>query len=68
MALNSEGRVYVWGNNINGQLGTGGLKNATQPILLDALEYEKVVDISCGENYSGVVTEKGEVYTWGFGN
>lgn len=22
----------------------------------------------CGDNYSGVVTDKGEVYTWGFGN
>ena len=29
---------------------------------------EKVVDISCGDNYSGVVTENGDVYTWGFGN
>lgn len=27
-----------------------------------------MTDISCGNNFSGVVTEKGEVFTWGFGN
>lgn len=37
MALNDQGQVYVWGNNINGQLGTGGLKNVTQPTLIDSL-------------------------------
>lgn len=28
MALNDEGKVYVWGSNIYGQLGKGGLQNA----------------------------------------
>ena len=28
MALNDEGKVFVWGNNVYGQLGTGGLQNA----------------------------------------
>jgi alpha-tubulin suppressor-like RCC1 family protein len=27
MALSDDGRVYVWGNNTFGQLGTGSLKN-----------------------------------------
>jgi alpha-tubulin suppressor-like RCC1 family protein len=27
-----------------------------------------VVDLSAGDNYSGIVTESGDVYTWGFGN
>lgn len=34
MALNDEGRVFVWGNNTYGQLGTGGLKGISEPILL----------------------------------
>jgi len=37
MALNDKGQVYVWGNNVNGQLGTGGLNNVVQPVLIDAL-------------------------------
>ena len=27
LALNDEGKVFVWGNNTFGQLGTGGLCN-----------------------------------------
>jgi alpha-tubulin suppressor-like RCC1 family protein len=34
MALDDEGKVYVWGNNGNGQLGDGGLKNSNEPILV----------------------------------
>ena len=27
LALNDEGKVFVWGKNTFGQLGTGGLRN-----------------------------------------
>jgi alpha-tubulin suppressor-like RCC1 family protein len=56
IALDDEGRVFVWGNNTYGQLGNGGLKNAIEPIQIEALAREKVVDISAGDNYSGAVT------------
>lgn len=68
MALDDEGKLYVWGNNVYGQLGNGGLKTAQEPMLVQHLLRQKIVDISAGDNYSGVVTEKGQVYTWGFGN
>ena len=65
--MNDEGRVYAFGNNTFGQLGTGSLNDCEQPTKIQTLR-EKVIDLSCGNNFSGVVTEKGEVYTWGFGN
>lgn len=68
LALNRDGKVYVWGDNKFGQLGTGSLKSVYDPTPLDELYREKVVDISCGDNYAGAVTEDGKVYTWGFGN
>jgi RCC1 and BTB domain-containing protein len=68
IALNDEGKVFAWGSNTYGQLGTGGLKSVSEPILLESLTREKIVDISCGDNYSGIVTQNGDVYTWGFGN
>ena len=37
LALNDEGKVYVWGNNTYGQLGTGGLRNVDEPTLLDTI-------------------------------
>jgi alpha-tubulin suppressor-like RCC1 family protein len=27
IALDDEGKIFAWGNNIYGQLGTGGLKS-----------------------------------------
>lgn len=37
MALDDEGKVYVWGNNTYGQLGTGSLKNSHEPVLVESL-------------------------------
>jgi alpha-tubulin suppressor-like RCC1 family protein len=68
MALTEGGKIYVWGNNNFGQLGIGSLNSINIPIIVDALNHEKVIDISCGDNFSGAITESGEVYTWGFGN
>lgn len=68
MALSESGKVYVWGNNNFGQLGTGSLLSLNKPELLESLAFENVSDISCGDNFSGAVTQNGEVYTWGFGN
>lgn len=68
MALSESGKVYVWGNNNFGQLGTGSLLSLNKPELLESLAFENVSDISCGDNFSGAVTQNGDVYTWGFGN
>ena len=68
LALDDQGKVFVWGNNVYGQLGNGGQKNGQEPAMVQALITEKIVDISAADNFSGVVTENGEVYTWGFGN
>lgn len=68
MALAETGKVYVWGNNNFGQLGTGSVNSINTPSLLDALYNEKIIDISCGDNFSGALTHTGDVYTWGFGN
>ncbi len=68
MALAESGKVYVWGNNNFGQLGTGSLNSVNNPSQIDALYDNNVIDICCGDNFSGAVTRTGEVYTWGFGN
>ena len=56
LALSKDGRVYAFGNNYFGQLGTGSLKSENEPIILDHFIRDKIVDISCGDNYSGAVT------------
>ncbi|CAG2100696.1 unnamed protein product [Medioppia subpectinata] len=67
-ALTSSGDVYVWGENSCGQLGTGpeSKHSSEKPVKLDLdLNNEKVVDIECGQCYTLVVTNAGQVYGWG---
>lgn len=37
LALNKNGKIYVWGNNNFGQLGTGSLKSIYEPQILEEL-------------------------------
>jgi hypothetical protein len=66
IARNSSGKVYCWGWNYSGLLGIGSQdKSYHKPILNQYLNNEFVVDISCGEFHSLVLTNCGEVYAWG---
>lgn len=72
MALTREGSVYAWGEATCGQLGFEDLKNLPRnadgrvyqpvPQKVVALDKKKIVEISCGEAHSLVLTEKGHVF------
>ena len=65
--LTEEGRVYVWGNGEQGQLGLGStLKRADLPTLQQDLR-EEVLDLICGENSLICITRSGKAYGWGQG-
>ena len=57
--------MWVWGSNTEGQLGLGeeGEENIYQPVKLpfDAT----VIDIACGYYHSAVITDQGELFTFG---
>ena len=55
----------MWGSNTEGQLGLGeeGEENVFQPVLLPC--DNKVTDIDCGYYHSAIVTELGELLTFG---
>jgi alpha-tubulin suppressor-like RCC1 family protein len=66
IARNSSGKVFCWGYNIRGLLGIGSKDESYhKPILNQYLNNEFVIDISCGELHSLVLTNCGEVYAWG---
>ena len=76
LALDSLGRVWAWGSNVSGQLGTGGESTPTPArVNLDALASAKVVSISVddepgqidGFGHSLVLDEQGRVWSWGWG-
>ncbi|WP_280646115.1 MULTISPECIES: hypothetical protein [unclassified Dysgonomonas] len=67
-ALTTDGNVYVWGYNGYGATGlglTGGY--TTQPTLLTGLSSHVITDIAMGMSCIAL-TDKNEVYGWGYYN
>ena len=62
MVLDSNGKVWAWGNNNVGQLGNGTITNSYYPCLIDSLP--EVVDISA-HFHSLAVAKDGSVWGWG---
>ena len=65
LALTSDGAVYGWGANTDNQLGDGSRKPRNVPPK-DRTYSHKVVDIGAGESHSLVLTDKGEIFGWGY--
>lgn len=63
MALDNMGRVYVFGNNDSGQLGLGDSIDRKTPTMIPNLP--KIVNISCSLSSSSLLSEDGNVYTFG---
>jgi len=63
MALSNEGFIYVFGDNKQGQLGTGDRKIRTVPIKLESVT--SIVQVACGNAYSHVLTTDGIVLGFG---
>jgi alpha-tubulin suppressor-like RCC1 family protein len=57
-----DNQVYVWGDNLYGQLGLGKIAVANSPQKLDL---PKVKKINCGMYHTMALTHSGEIYAWG---
>lgn len=57
---------WSFGQNENGQLGTGSRANSHTPSVVDALPtHERIQAVSCGLFHTAVVVESGDVWVWG---
>jgi alpha-tubulin suppressor-like RCC1 family protein len=67
LALTSDGKVFAWGENGNGQLGNGTTSDSNQPVAVDggALAGKTVVAISAGSLHSLALTSEGRIIVWG---
>ncbi|XP_034179215.2 RCC1 domain-containing protein 1 isoform X1 [Osmia lignaria lignaria] len=61
-----NGDIYSMGMGTRGQLGHGDLEDCDNPKLIEALAGIRVVQISAAGSHSAVVTEQGDLYTWGW--
>ena len=70
MALDADGNVWHWGQNIQGHLGNGNTTNSSTPINISTLPSSllkdvKITAIACGDSHSMAIDENGNVWTWG---
>lgn len=62
-AIDAAGRLYVWGNGTNGQLGLGNMSDRLSPTVLEL--GDEVVEIELGAVHSIALTKRGRVWVWG---
>ncbi|XGW25175.1 hypothetical protein V3C99_006524 [Haemonchus contortus] len=64
--LTDKGAVYALGTGSRGELGNGLIPRVCELTWVEALEGLKVVDIAAAGWHSGVLTNDGDVYLWGW--
>ena len=64
-----EDQLYMFGSDYYGCIGVEGEMGVEvlEPVLLDFFEERPVRQVSCGDNHVVVLTQSGEVYSWGCG-
>jgi len=63
LVLKSDGSVWSWGYNADGELGDGTTTNRSTPVQMQNLT--GVTAIAAGGNYSMILKSDGTVWTWG---
>lgn len=68
LAVTPDGRLFSWGDGHDGALGLGGKADQLQPVEVTALAGTRVVQASAGSSYSIILTDQGEVFSFGAGD
>jgi alpha-tubulin suppressor-like RCC1 family protein len=64
LAVKTDGTLWAWGYNNNGQLGLGDITNRSSPVQVGALS--NWANVSAGQNdWSIAVKTDGTLWTWG---
>ena len=68
LALDSDGKVYAWGDNTNGQLGDNSTTSSSVPVSVytaGALNGKSITAIAAGLDHTLALDSDGIVYAWG---
>ncbi|KAI3721894.1 hypothetical protein L2E82_32913 [Cichorium intybus] len=64
VAVTEGGEVFTWGSNREGQLGYTSVDTQATPRRVSSLR-SKIVAIAAANKHTAVVSDSGEVFTWG---
>ena len=64
-AIKSDGSLWTWGYNSNGELGLGDKTNRTKP---EKNSIKNVIDVATGNNHTLVLKKDGTVWSTGYNN
>ena len=74
LAIDTEGKLWVWGNGLDYKLGLGNTDYKFQPeslvdgggsSALETLRDIRWIDIACSSMFSAAISAAGELYMWG---
>jgi Rab-GTPase-TBC domain/Regulator of chromosome condensation (RCC1) repeat len=66
MALDELGKVYTWGSGADGRLGHEASADKYEPCEIQSLSAKFIVHLACGYLHSAVISNTGELLTFGF--
>jgi alpha-tubulin suppressor-like RCC1 family protein len=62
MAIKSDGKLYAWGGNAAGQLGTNDTSTRSSAVQVGSASWTLV---SAGNSYTVAVNAAGKLFAWG---
>jgi len=68
-SMDENDKIYAWGLNSDGQCGIPDIeiiKNPTEITLSELEKDEKIINISCGNNFSYFLSNKNKIYLCGY--
>ena len=65
MVIDDQGLVWSWGKGEYGRLGNGGADDQVDPQVVDYLAETACKAVSCGQAFSMVIADTGELWAWG---
>jgi len=64
LAVGSDGKLYAWGVNTNGELGNGTVTSSTTPVVVSMPAGVTATAVAAGDSHSVALGSNGSVYDW----